>query len=37
MYICIYLDQVKEQYLYFIPVNSHKEKSFFDVVNNLIV
>lgn len=30
----VYLGEVKERFVHFIPVNSHKGKSLFDVVNN---
>lgn len=32
----VYLGEVKERFVHFIPVNSHKGKSLFDVVNNFL-
>jgi len=33
----VYLGEVKERFVHFIPINSHKGKSLFDVVNNFLI
>lgn len=32
-----YLGEVKERVIHFIPVNSHKEKLLFNVINNFLI
>ncbi|KAL4113451.1 hypothetical protein QTP88_017068 [Uroleucon formosanum] len=33
----VYLGEVKERFVHFIPINSHKGKSLFDVVDNFLI